>query len=74
MFSVVVCALGILIFLLFGEQLFQLYLNKESSSPEEIASTLGYAKEYIAIMLFGLLPFAINQCFSSTLREAGLWA
>ena len=70
-FSVVVCALGILVFLLFGEQLFQLYLNKESSSPEEIASTLGYAKEYIAIMLFGLLPFAINQCFSSTLRDVG---
>src|SRR5699024_3139473 len=46
-------------------------LNKESSSPEEIASTLGHAKEYIAIMLFGLLPFAINQCFSSTLRDVG---
>ena len=22
-------------------------------------------------MLFGLLPFAINQCFSSTLRDVG---
>ena len=54
-FSLVVTALGILVFLLF----------------EEIAATLGHAKEYIAIMLFGLLPFAINQCFSSTLRDVG---
>ena len=66
-----VTALGILVFLLFGEQLFSLYLNEGASSPEEIAATLGHAKEYIAIMLFGLLPFAINQCFSSTLRDVG---
>ena len=70
-FSLVVTALGILVFLLFGEQLFSLYLNEGASSPEEIAATLGHAKEYIAIMLFGLLPFAINQCFSSTLRDVG---
>ena len=70
-FSLVVTALGILVFLLFGEQLFSLYLNEGASSPEEIAATLGHAKEYIAIMLFGLLPFAINQCFSSTQRDVG---
>ena len=70
-FSVAVTALGILVFLLFGRELFSLYLNEEASSPEEIAATLGYAEEYIAIMLFGLLPFAINQCFSSTLRDVG---
>lgn len=70
-FSLVVCALGIGVFLLFGESLFSLYLNEEASAPEEIAATLGYAKDYIAIMLFGLLPFAVNQCFSSTLRDVG---
>lgn len=70
-FSVAVTALGILVFLLFGEELFSLYLNEGASTPEDLAATLGYANEYIAIMLFGLLPFAINQCFSSTLRDVG---
>ena len=70
-FSLVVTALGILVFLLFGTQLFQLYLNEEASTPEEIALTLTYAKEYIAIILWGLLPFALVQCFSSTLRDVG---
>ena len=70
-FVLVVTALGILVFLLFGEQLFRLYLTEDASSPEDIAATLGFCNQYIAIMLFGLLPFAINQCFSSTLRDVG---
>ena len=70
-FSVVVCALGISVFLLFGHQLFQLYLNEEASSPEEIAATLEHAKDYMVIVLWGLLPFALVQCVSSTLRDVG---
>ena len=70
-FVVVVTALGILVFLLFGEPLFRLYLTEEASSPEDIAATLGYAKRYINIILWGLLPFALVQCISSTLRDVG---
>ncbi len=70
-FSLVVFALGVCVFLLFGQQLFQLYLNEDASSPEEIAATLGYAKDYMMIILWGLLPFALVQCFSSTLRDVG---
>lgn len=70
-FVVVVTALGILVFLLFGEPLFRLYLTEEASSPEDIAATLGYAKSYINIILWGLLPFALVQCVSSTLRDVG---
>ncbi len=71
LFSLVIWALGILVFLLFGQQLFQLYLNKEASTPEEITATLGHAKDYMNIILWGLLPFALVQCFSSTLRDVG---
>ena len=71
LFSVIIWALGILVFLLFGQQLFQLYLNKEASTPEEITATLGHAKDYMNIILWGLLPFALVQCFSSTLRDVG---
>ncbi|MGI6254352.1 MAG: MATE family efflux transporter [Acutalibacter sp.] len=70
-FVLVVTALGILVFLLFGEQLFRLYLTEDASTPEDIAATLGYAKDYINIILWGLLPFALVQCFSSTLRDVG---
>lgn len=70
-FVVVVTALGILVFLLFGEPLFRLYLTEEASSPEDIAATLDYAKSYINIILWGLLPFALVQCVSSTLRDVG---
>lgn len=35
-FSVAIWALGILVFLLFGPQLFGLYLNEGASTPEEI--------------------------------------
>jgi putative MATE family efflux protein len=32
---------------------------------------LEYAREYLMMMLFGLIPFAINNAYSSTLRETG---
>ncbi len=67
------CALTVLCigaFLLWGENLIGLYLKGEGS-PEEIAATLHYAKEYLSIMLIGLLPYTIVQCYSGTLRETG---
>lgn len=71
MFSLVVWAIGIAVFLLFGEPLFKLYLNEEASSAADIAATLAAAKEYMYVILWGLLPFVIVQCFSSVLRDAG---
>ena len=55
-FSLVVCALGIGVFLLFGESLFSLYLNEDASAPEEIAATLGYAKDYMPSCCSGCFP------------------
>ncbi len=71
LFSVAILILGIGIFLLFGEQLFRLYLNEEASSPEDIAATLSYAKNYMAVVLWGFLPFVAVQCFSSVLKDTG---
>jgi len=69
LFGIGVTALGIAIFLVFGEQLFHLYLNEENSVPGDIAATLGFAKQYMSIMLWGLPPFMIVQVFSSTLKD-----
>ena len=73
-FKLLVCmaltVLGACIFLLFGEDLILLYL-KGDGSPEQIAASLGYAKEYLLIMLVGFIPFTLAQCYSGTLRETG---
>lgn len=73
-FKLLVCTaltvLGACIFLLFGEDLILLYL-KGDGSPEQIAASLGYAKEYLLIMLVGFIPFTLSQCYSGTLRETG---
>lgn len=73
-FKLLVCtaltALGVAVFLLLDDELITFYLRGEGSA-DQIADSLGYAKEYLHIMLFGLLPFALTQCYSGTLRENG---
>lgn len=71
LFGLGILLLGLLVLVLFGEPLIKLYLKEDASSPQEIASTLEHAKNYLAITLWGLLPFTAVQCFSSTLRDTG---
>lgn len=59
-----------IVFLTFPEQLISLYLAADTE-PAAAAATVSYAGEYLKIMLIGLLPFAITQVYSSTLRELG---
>ncbi|MGL4737100.1 MAG: MATE family efflux transporter [Cellulosilyticaceae bacterium] len=73
-FKMIVCGIltviGISIFALLGPQLISLYLHEGNDSGQVIA-TLNYGKEYLVIMLIGLVPFAIGQVYASTLRERG---
>lgn len=57
-------------FLLFGEQLILLFLH-ESTEEIDLALTLSYGKQYLAVMLIQMLPFAIMQVYAGTLRETG---
>ena len=61
---------GIGIFLAFGRELIGLYLTGEGT-PEEAALTMDYGLGYLHMMLLGLLPFALSNAYSSTLRETG---
>lgn len=63
-------ALGVAVFLTLDETLICAYLQGDGTA-EERAQTLHYAKEYLHIMLLGFIPYAISQCYSSTLRECG---
>lgn len=58
------------LFLLAGDQLIRLYLQGDGTA-ESAAATLHYGKQYLWIMLGGLLPFMMVQVYSSTLRECG---
>jgi len=63
-------ALGILIFLGFGDVLIRQYLQGEGDITQ-IEACFGYAKLYLLIMLVGFIPFYVCQCYASTLRETG---
>lgn len=73
-FKLLVClaltVLGCGILLLGGQGLIGLFLQGDGD-PREAALTLGYGLDYMRIMLLGLLPFAIANAYSSTLRECG---
>ena len=62
---------GIAIFILGGPALIGLYLRGEGS-PADAAQILLYGRQYLAVMLWGLIPFAISNAYTSTLRECGL--
>lgn len=71
MMSCTVIGLGaILLLKAFSTELISLFLH-EGGSSGDIVKTLEYGKEYLAIILIGLIPFSINQAYSSTLRETG---
>ena len=61
---------GIVLFFFADSALVSLYLQSDSD-PTERAQTLFYGLEYLHMMLWGLLPFALANAYSSTLRETG---
>ncbi len=64
----VLTALALVVFGFFGRPLAAAFLH-ESESGGDLEKTLGYAMEYIRVIMIGIVPFAITQMYSSTLRE-----
>lgn len=69
-FTMLLAVLGISLFCLKSEDLIMLYLN-ENDNATLAAQSLSFAKSYLFIMIVGLVPYTISQCYGSTLREAG---
>lgn len=73
-FKLIFCTLlalgGILLFLTAGSPLVSLYLQGEGTA-ESARASLGFGLEYLHIMLIGLIPYTLVQCYASTLRETG---
>lgn len=73
-FKILICLalaiLGIGIFAFAGRPLISLYLTGEGDAAVA-AGSMEYGLEYLAVMLWGLVPFALSNAYSSTLRETG---
>ena len=68
--ALIMFAVAMAVFIAFPRQLISMYLA-EGTSPSDVAATTGFALDYLAVMLIGILPFAISQVYGSTLREIG---
>ena len=74
-FKFLVCllltAIGTLIFTFGGKTIIGLYLTGDGDAAMA-AGALEYGLKYLRIMVWGFLPFALSNAYSSTLRETGV--
>lgn len=68
--SMVILAIALGLFFVFGEQLIMCYLQG-SSDVGDVAQTLQYGQQYLALIMLEMLPFAVVQIYASTMRETG---
>ena len=66
--SIAILGISLAIFLVFGSNLINSYLH-EGTEPMDLTLAFNEAKNYLSIMLMGLLPFVITQVYGSTARE-----
>lgn len=70
MICMIMAVFAMLLFFFGGEKLIMLYLH-EGTQDGDIAKTLQYGKEYLSVIMIGMIPYAISQTYASTLRETG---
>ena len=68
--SLLIVGIVLYLFGCHGTELISLYLS-DSGSVGDITLALKYGKEYLAVMMVGLLPFAIGQTYISSIKETG---
>ncbi|MCI8834827.1 MAG: MATE family efflux transporter [Ruminococcus sp.] len=68
--AVILTTFTVLLFLVGGDTLIQMYLQGKQDGGD-MAAALRYGRQYLLIMLTGLVPFMLVQIYSSTLRECG---
>jgi len=73
-FKVIICLIltlvGTAIFFFGGSGLVGLYLTGDGDAATA-AGVMEYGLKYLSVMLWGFLPFALANAYSSTLRETG---
>ncbi len=66
--NLTVSAIATLFLFLLRSPLINSFLH-ESESGGDLLKTFAYGEEYLLIMLLGLIPYALSQVYTSTLRE-----
>lgn len=66
----IITGIALLLFGFADTQLISLYLS-DNGSIGDISLALDYGQEYLAIMMIGLIPFAVSQTYINTIRESG---
>ena len=69
-FCTLLAVLGIALLYFKSDDLIMLYLNADDN-PALAAKAFSFAQSYLYIMLIGLIPYTIAQCYGTTLRETG---
>ena len=69
-FGLLISIAAIVIFMAFGENFISLFLHGDNSDGM-LDRTMELAKEYLGVMLIGLIPFMLVQTYTGTLRESG---
>lgn len=65
-----IVAVGSALFYFFDDPLISLFISSDDA-PEQVEATLKFGKEYMLVMIIGLLPFGIGQAYASVVRECG---
>ena len=65
-----ITAIGCAVFTLGGETIIGLYLTGEGDA-QMAEGAMHYGKQYLSVMVWGFLPFALSNAYASTLRETG---
>ena len=68
--GLIITAVATVLFVLLGDRFADTFLRGEGD-PAIAQAARGFARDYLLIMLFSLVPFVLVQCWSSTLRETG---
>lgn len=66
----IIVLIGLLLLGFLDTGLISLYLN-DTGTIGDIGLALRYGKEYLRLLLIGLLPFAVSQAYITTIRETG---
>ncbi len=68
--GIAVSIITLFLFGTYGTELISLYLN-DTGSVGDIGLALKFGREYLAIMMLGLAPYALGQIYTSSIRETG---
>ncbi len=66
--SAIIGVLSVILLFFAGDTLIETFLH-EGSEDVDLVLAFAQAKDYLSVMIVGILPFLVTQSYSSTLRE-----